>query len=336
MLTLNRKSAVYQKLFTEAMIRINRVPEGPFEYPKFPEPTRLSALIPYVFERTELELQVPQPTRHFGDRVETTCTFQDFFTSRATESQAVNYGHSNFNYMTVPLEVGFGAQVLASLLWLVFKNPNTTTIPFHLQSAAHHAVIRYALGLINDDHVSKELGFPKTKRSTSFTLRTNQVANQQELATFLNCEDVSVIERAVAAYGGGDTGKPEGAWRNRCMYVRFPVQSSQPFTRESVPFHDFPFSFHDYYLASRHVIDDYIFSSFGREDLGEALGKFDDPEKALAQFRVECFNDWLSADEVGPVRTVERVKELILPYADYFCAVYHNDNKEILEFELKA
>lgn len=331
---LNRKSAVYQKLFNDAMIRINRVPEGLFDYPKFPEPTRPSALIPYVFERTELELQVPQPVRRFGDPVESTCTFEDYFTPRTTESQAINYGHSNFHHSTVPLEVSFGAQVLASLLWLVFKNPNTTTIPFNLQIAAHHTVIHYALGLINDDHVSKELGFPKTKRSASFTLRTTQAANQQELVTFLNCEDVSVIERAVAAYGGGDTGKPEDAWRNRRMHVRFPVQSGEPFTREQVPFHDFPFSFHDYYLASRHVIEDHIFSNIGREDLSEALGKFDDPEKALAQFRLECFNDWLAADEVGFVRSVERVKELILPYADYFCAVYQNDNKEIFEFVL--
>lgn len=330
MLTLNRKSAVYQHLFNNAMARINRVPKELLEPLTEPTPKFAATLAPYVFERSELEFNVP----HQGSVNDESLPFGEYFAPRITQNQAVAYDRHNSNWFSVPAEICFGGEVLASLMWLVFNRHPGHILPFDLRTVAHRAVMVYAQSIIGAGNLTR-----KNRENTFFSPRTARMREEFLVAKFLNGNDPKAIDRVIEQQKAKSAGGT--MTRELSLVVRFPVQSSQPVIGEGFQFNRFPYSYTDYSDAFNEYIVD-VFVSYTGVEAGEndhhlasrLAFEHGSAEEAVKTARIACFNRWLNDDEVGPLKAREAVQEELSKYRAAFAAVYRIELSTPIEIEL--
>lgn len=330
MLTLNRKSAVYQHLFNNAMTRINRVPKELLEPLTEPTPKFAATLAPYIFERSELEFNVPRE----GSPTDVTLPFGEYFAPRITQNQAVAYDRHNSNWFTMPIEVCFGGEVLASLMWFVFNRRAGHILPFNVRAAAHRAVMVYTHSLVGAGGAAR-----KNQGNTFFSPRTDRLREEFLVAKFLNGDDPKAIDQKIDSHGARMV---YGSARHvTSIVVRFPVQSSQPIVGEGFQFNRFPYSYSDYSDAFNEYILD-LFVSYTGVEAGEndhylasrLAAEYGSAEEAVKAARIACFNRWLNDDEVGPLKAREAVKEELSKYRAAFAAVYRVELSAPVEIEL--
>lgn len=329
MLTLNRKSEVYQHLFNNAMTRLNRVPKELLEPLTEPTPKYAATLAPYVFERDELDFQVARE----GSRGTATVSFGEYFAPRITQNQAVAYDRQNSNWFTMPMEVYFGGEVLASLMWVVFNRRPGHRLPFDLRTAAHRAVLVYTHSIVGAGNTIRN-----NQENTFFSPRTERLREEFLVAKFLNGNDPKTIDQLIARQEAKMVG---GApHRELSMVVRIPVQSSQPIVGEGFQFNRFPYSYNEYSDVFNEAILD-IFVSYTGVEAGEndqhlaaqLIAEFGSAEQAVKTARIACFNRWLNDDEVGPLKAREAVKEELWKYRAAFAAVYRVEMARTIEIE---
>lgn len=321
MLTLNRKSAVYQHLFDDAMTRLKRVPVELLEPLYEPTPKFAATLAPYIFERDELEFNVPRQ----GSVHDEVVPFGEYFAPRITQNQACAYDRHNSNWFSMPVEVYFAGEVLASLMWFVFnRNPNHI-LPFDLRTVAHRAVMVYAQSIVGAGNIVR-----KNRENTFFGPRAERLREEFLVARFLNDNDPKAIDRQKAS-----------PHHHESLVVRFPVQASQPAFGEGFQFNRFPYSYSEYSdVFNEYILD--VFVSYTGVEAGEndhhlaaqLTTEHGSTEAAVKTARIACFNRWLNDDEVGPLKAREAVKEELCNYRAAFAAVFRVEMSAIVEIEL--
>lgn len=331
MITLNRKSAVYQSLFNNAMTRLNRVPKELLEPLTEPKPDYAAIVAPYIFEREELEHKINRQGPALGQTVD----FADYFCPRITQNQAIAYGRHHVTYFQLPIKCHFGGEVLASLMWIVFARSTDGPLPFDLRAAAHRAVVIYISGLV------RRFNIGRTKPTDAyFTHRSAIGRNNAIVANLLNQDDLSALESLLEnkVHGLVDNDLETDS---DTFTVRFPTQITGNTNKGGQPFYQFPYSFIDYRDAIDNVVDGIflIHETTGAGEADHALVSSKNetvgsPTEIIRQVRNACFTHWLEADQVSPKICRELAEELLADYRGYFAAAFRVENDALLDFSV--
>lgn len=137
MKVLNRQSELYQHYYTDALMRLARVPEminlktiKGIDFVHYH-----TSVLGYVFEHAELEL--PSPNEH-GNYA----NMGEYLTERLRDALMRSYGSNNRAGITTPIDVSWPA-VLLSVLAEQRRGVNSTRDYIDIEQTAHYATMRY-------------------------------------------------------------------------------------------------------------------------------------------------------------------------------------------------